>query len=227
MMREDNLFWKPFSEYVAEAMEDQGDKDGDPADNQPLHPLEYALSYEWKDMANHLINESNANRPGPFGRTPLVKACRVNMPETVERLLQAGADLTTTYPDKQTPLHMAAWYGIEETDKVLLSHGADLSAQDGAGWTPLHAASVRGNLKCCEVLIRSGADLTVKDSNGMNALHLTCCETGQTEVAKLILQNGPEGMALEQCTVGPPLHFTCATGDIETTKVLLDYGGAA
>ncbi|KAL3589542.1 hypothetical protein FPOAC2_11711 [Fusarium poae] len=226
LMRDENPIWKPFSIYAAEAMNMECKKDGDTERYQPYHPLEYALNYGWKDMAHHLISETNANMLGSYGRTPLTQACKANMPETVEKLLQAGADVRLG-SETHTPLHLAVWDEYEEIVRILLNHGADPSAQDNSGRTPLHVASLKGNLKCCEHLIRSGADLTKTEYQGMTALHMACCEIGHSEVARLILQNGPDGMVLEQCSAGPPLHFVCHTGDTEMAKVLIDHGCAA
>ncbi|KAH6979058.1 ankyrin repeat-containing domain protein [Fusarium venenatum] len=227
LMREESPVWKLFSEYVSEAMNAECKKDGEPENHIPPSPLEYALNCEWKDMADRLITKTNVNRLGSNGSTPLTQACKANMPETVEKLLQAGADVMFAWEKTHTPLHLAVWDEYEEIVKILLSHGADPSAQDNSGRTPLHVASVKGNLKCCEHLIRSGADLAKKEFQGMTALHMACCETGHSEVARLILQTGPDGMVLEPCSAGPPLHFVCHTGDTEMAKVLIDHGCAA
>ncbi|KAL6924172.1 hypothetical protein FSST1_001446 [Fusarium sambucinum] len=227
LMREESPVWKLFSEYLSEAMNAECKRDGEPENHIPPSPLEYALNYEWKDMADRLITKTNVNRLGSNGDTPLTQACKANMPETVEKLLQAGADVMFAWEKTHTPLHLAVWGEYEEIVKILLSHGADPSAQDNSGKTPLHVASLKGNLKCCEHLIRGGADLTRKEFQGMTALHMACCQTGHSEVVRLILQNGPDGMVLEQCSAGPPLHFVCHIGDIEMAKVLIDHGCAS
>ncbi|QPC64442.1 hypothetical protein HYE67_006673 [Fusarium culmorum] len=226
LLREENPLWKPFSEYVASAMNANAKKEGETEYHRPCNPLEYALNYGWNDMANYLINETNANRPSSCGRAPLIEACKANMPETVEKLLQCGADVGATWPDTHTCLHLAVWNEFDEIVKILLSHGADPSAQDDSGRTPLHVASVKGNLRCCDYLIKGGADLTKKEYQGMNAVHMACCKTGNSEVARLILQNGPDSMTVEQSSAGPPLHFVCRTGDTEMAKVLIDHGCA-
>ncbi|RBR27024.1 uncharacterized protein FIESC28_00096 [Fusarium coffeatum] len=225
LLREDNPLWTSLSGYTVEAL--SHDHAEDEEAHQPFHPLEYTLNFGWRDMANYLISERNVNRVGSLGLTPLLQASNEeDMAETVERLLEAGANIEAVNKKKYTPLHRAVRSQVEENIRILVKHGADLSAQDDDGFTPLHVAAATCSLKICEILIDGGSDLTMKDRRGMIPLHMACYEAGRSELAKMMLQHGPDSMVLEGSTVGPPVHFTCTTGDLEMAHVLMEHGAA-
>jgi ankyrin repeat protein len=61
--------------------------------------------------------------------------------DTVQVLIEHGADVTMQDDAHSTPLHLASSKGSFETVQLLLQHGADVAAQDGNNRTPLHLAS--------------------------------------------------------------------------------------
>ena len=65
------------------------------------------------------------------GKTPLIHACTGPFAETVEILLEAGADVNAKESTESfTPLMMAAGLGQPEVVKVLLRHNADKTVLD-------------------------------------------------------------------------------------------------
>jgi ankyrin repeat protein len=61
--------------------------------------------------------------------------------ETVQLLIEHGADVTAQDENHLTPLHLASSSGIPEIVRLLLERGARVTAQDKSRKTPLHLAS--------------------------------------------------------------------------------------
>ena len=70
------------------------------------------------------------------GASLLTVATFCGQPETVEMLLNQGADPKQKNGDSGTPLHAAVFMGRVDSVKLLLAAGADLEAKDGTGNTP-------------------------------------------------------------------------------------------
>jgi ankyrin repeat protein len=102
------------------------------------------------------------------GRSPLHKAA-LTRGETLQQLLDAGADVHARDTEQRTPLHNASLTDPAHV-RALLVAGADLEARDSQGRTPLHYAVQRGSW-CLEALLEAGADLDAQDANGHTPLH--------------------------------------------------------
>ena len=91
-------------------------------------------------------NGDDVNRKGSgFDKwTPLHLAVRIwpkeKRLETVDFLLQKGAEVDPIDSRGKTPLHLAAELGHAETARLLLLAGADVEAKDENGETPLRRA---------------------------------------------------------------------------------------
>lgn len=108
------------------------------------------------------------------GWPSLVYVCRGDRggnPQSVQALLDQGADVNITNYKGQTALHCAAKAGFVEPVRILLAHGADVNVQDRDGDTPLHAAcksTIKNHERLqqvAELLIAQGANLQTKNKN--------------------------------------------------------------
>ena len=81
------------------------------------------------------------------GLTPLHVAALKSGPETIQILLNAGADTMAQDEDGNTPLHYAANFGKDENIQVLLAAGADAKAKDNNGKSPWDYAQDNEELK--------------------------------------------------------------------------------
>ncbi|KAJ4042661.1 hypothetical protein NW763_011479 [Fusarium oxysporum] len=224
LLDEHNTSYRSLAEYLTEVTQWVNKYAGK---GRPLKPLEYVLRHKWVNMAKLLVTEAIPNPKDVLGRSPMFLACSTGMTEVVDKCLQFGVDPTVADTWGRTPLHLAASFGSEDVIKTLIKHGADLTAQDEDGFTPLHLASRYCHVRSCEHLIEKAASLTIKNNRGSTLLHLACIR-GQSQAARLILQNGPQTMVADvHPVVGSPLHCACMSGDVETTNVLLEHGAAA
>ncbi|THH02275.1 hypothetical protein EW026_g548 [Hermanssonia centrifuga] len=120
-----------------------------------------------KDMLSGTVADINAPC-GQMGLTPLEWGIYMRIPNTVEALLECGADVRKGYP-----LHRAASWGDVEALRLLVHAGADIGLPDDDGRTPLHDAAYYGNADYVEELIRIGGDnldLDALDHYGDTAL---------------------------------------------------------
>ena len=78
---------------------------------------------------------------------PLHFAAAFGIPESIQALLKAGADVMARNEDGLTPLHDAAEYATPESIQVLLKAGADAKAKSQHGITPWDLAQDNDALK--------------------------------------------------------------------------------
>lgn len=104
--------------------------------------------------------------------------------QTVEHLLNNGADVNQATKSGITPIHNAAKAGFVRTANLLIKHGADVNAQDQSGQTPLHLAAKATHPAMCELLLRNGADTTVRDLGGGTPLSLAKSQVDKIETRR-------------------------------------------
>ena len=78
--------------------------------------------------------------------------------QTMEVLIEAGANVNLAMIGSRTPLHDAADQGELEFVKFFVGHGANVNVRDGNGWLPFSSTS---NLDVAKYLLRAGTDLTL------------------------------------------------------------------
>jgi peptidoglycan/LPS O-acetylase OafA/YrhL len=89
-------------------------------------------------VRGHVERGASMDLEGPFYRqSPLAWAVIGGEIEVVEYLLEAGADPSARYGDRNTALHTAAFFGRAGAAALLLEAGAELDARNVFGETPL------------------------------------------------------------------------------------------
>jgi len=87
------------------------------------------------------------------GKTPLIHACTDAFPETVEILLDAGADVNARESTEGfTPLMMGAGLGQADVVRVLLQHDADKAMRDDDGDAATDHARNSGHAEIVKLL---------------------------------------------------------------------------
>lgn len=137
-------------------------------DNKGWAPLHQAATNTLRR-----ISYSETRRPSfTTGEISRASETIVNDFETVEKLLQAGADIHKTVLSGETPLHFAAISNVDtDVCKRLLENGANINAKGTRGWTPLHyAVFINPKTNVMKYLIAQGANIKAEDSNGKTPL---------------------------------------------------------
>uniref|UniRef100_A0A8B9W7Z5 Ankyrin repeat domain-containing protein 54 n=1 Tax=Bos mutus grunniens TaxID=30521 RepID=A0A8B9W7Z5_BOSMU len=100
-------------------------------------------------------------RLGPTGKEVhalkrLRDSANANDVETVQQLLEEGADPCAADDKGRTALHFASCNGNDQIVQLLLDHGADPNQRDGLGNTPLHLAACTNHAPVITTLLRGG-----------------------------------------------------------------------
>lgn len=115
---------------------------------------------------------SLVNAHADDGFTPLGLAIFFGHPETVNALIEAGADVNLASREsmKVTPLASASAAGQLEIARTLIAHGANVNARATGDFTPLHEAAASGRMEFAKLLLDHGADVNAKTSEDKTPL---------------------------------------------------------
>ena len=105
------------------------------------------------------------------------------MVETLQVLIELGADVTALDITHSTPLHLASASRIPRIVQILVENGADVNAKNETHSTPLHRASVMGRAESVQLLIEHGADVTAQDWRHRTPLHLASSNVSAESVS--------------------------------------------
>lgn len=150
-------------------------------------PLDYAIRNGEEEVALMIINSGAELDESAY--SPLYLACMFDRRETLQSLIDDGAELNEEFPSGATPLTMAASLGKSDLCRILIDAGADPDQEDGNGNLPLHVAARAGNAPLCELFIEAGADINAADGDGDIAL-VIAARRGRTTVVKSLIEHG-------------------------------------
>ncbi|KAG2651020.1 hypothetical protein PVAP13_1NG388919 [Panicum virgatum] len=140
-------------------------------------------------LCAYLVEElhQDVNNADESGETPLVYAVRGDTVDTVQYLLDHGANPDKPDANGSTPLHLAAAGGNCEIVKALLSKGADIHSFFGIGSTPLHMAAACKQYNAMKVLLDNHADCN-KVTNSVYTPLMAALTSGSLECVKLLVK---------------------------------------
>ncbi len=122
-----------------------------------------------------------------YGGGPLHHAVLFGRLESIEMLLEEGADVNVRGFGGATPLHMAAVLPQSaRTLPLLLQAGAEVNATDDFGFTPLHRFVQANNVEAVTLLLSHGANVALVAPGNETPLHLASYENSQL-MAELLL----------------------------------------
>ena len=112
--------------------------------------------------------------------------------ESIELLIDKGADVNSKTNELFTPLHFAMIHGCKkEIIELLIDKGADVNSKDNELFTPLSSAILNNCEKeIIELLINKGADVSLKGFRSSTALHHAIFKKRSLEIIDLIHSNG-------------------------------------
>lgn len=195
-----------------------------PSAQQPDTNEHFYQAIRTNDLAalRSLIGEANQHPSDNLGHTPLMIAAAFGTAESVELLLEKGANARATSASGATALHLA----VRDARKVrlLLGAGADVDAKSRLGRTPLLvAASTNGSLEVVRLLLEKGVTLDAADTTGLTPL-IAAAAVDDTEVAKLLLEKGADPNAGGERPARHALSAAASNGNVALTRLLLARG---
>ena len=181
--------------------------------NEGKTPLHIAVDRYLSDsptVCRPLITNESVNVADFLGNRPLHIAARNGNIQTVQLLVDCGADVNVLNGDGQTPLHTAAGgrKDCPELCSILLKHNAKIDAVDKDGNQPLHLACKRRHAATGNLLLSHGADVTALNKQQQRPLHLA-----NESINSFQVHSGDHA-----------LHIAARNGDIQTVQLLVDCG---
>jgi len=166
-------------------------------------------------------NPTLLDAPNEDSMTPLLFAISSRQPEAASQLLDRGADHTVARDNGLTALHYAALRGYPDLIERLVSLGIDVNVQTNASSTPLLHASGNSEFAATRKLLELGADTELPNSYGRTPLLNVARESGDVEMAQLLVEHGADVDAID--TFGDsPIVLAAWRGYAEIVDLLLD-----
>ncbi|KAG6395404.1 hypothetical protein SASPL_146049 [Salvia splendens] len=124
----------------------------------------------------------------------VLRAARRGELDTLEALLEKGANAGFCDQYGLTALHVAAIKGNKDVVMMLVEFGAGVEWQDAEGQTALHLAVEGGSVETVEVLICRGANVNATTAKGATPLHVSKLMEYE-DITKLLLDKGAASVA--------------------------------
>ena len=224
----------------------------DALDVNRLTPL--MLAVKWNVLAINYLLQGGADKTvrDTSGNTVIHHAARLGHLRAIELLGPRLEDLEVRNNLGERPLHLAASHNNKNVVVDLLKRGVDVNPwstpptskaasfnfvpttiREGAGGlhltlsaTPLHYACYNGCYDSSEALLEHGAWLNAALEDAQTSLMLAV-QAQNFPLVSLLLRKGARVNAANSKDCLTALHYACATGDLEITKLLVSHGANA
>ena len=215
-------------------------KDSQPSDDQNASLLEMAMHSDSEDTSQSVnvaliktLLEAGAhpddNSEGHV--TPLMIAVQYDSPQTVQMLLNHGANPLAKDDSGKCPIH---FLDSDDSDgfkivEMLLEHGSDINAVDNHGETALLLHCTYGKIHMLRFLIAHGAKADVRDKDDNTPLilcflTLLLSSSRRTDMVKLLIAHGAD-VNQRNILGGTPLSLAKRKKDQQGIR-LLEAAGA-
>ncbi|KAK0666772.1 ankyrin repeat-containing domain protein [Cercophora samala] len=145
----------------------------------------------------------------------------------LQRLMDAGADLSVTHPEYGNPLELAAYGGHVACVKVLAKAGIDINTGDNEATAVVRAAA-NGHNAVIEALYDLGLEKGATTDAG-NAL-VTAAYFGHTQTVAFLAEQGVDlallGTVLNKPISCTPLEAAASNGKLHVVTQLLQLGSS-
>ena len=152
----------------------------------------------------------------------LQAACFRGNKDTVQMLLDQGADVNAQGGENGTALQAACFRGNKETVQMLLDQGADVNAPGGQYGNALQTACYYGYKEIVQILLDRGADVNAQGSDFGNALQAACSH-GNKEIVQMLLDQGVD-VNVQGGRYRNALHAASFNGYKDIVQILLGKG---
>ena len=143
--------------------------------------------------------------------------------DTIQTLLDNGAEINERDTFDRTALHRAAVKDSPKIAEFLISKGANLDAKDKLGWTPLFVFANAGHAITAAALLRHGADPDARDNTGKTPL-FQAAFVGDYDVVKQLVESGADVHARSKLQKETALFNAIRFGRETIVKLLIDHG---
>ncbi|XP_077483623.1 uncharacterized protein LOC144093791 [Amblyomma americanum] len=197
----------------------------------PMKELESAAPFDICTAANFgcvsLVREllsvgrNGASRPVDVnaqnrgGWTPLMYAASSGRRETVQLLLEHGANVNQRNGRGRTPAILAAMYGHHHCIALLYEYGADLEARDSEDRTALFHAALFGHTEVVQVLVDLGVNINCVEQFSGHSPKSIAAENHHDSLVEILLNAGSRFAQIT--TNGNTLHPVCQTNIPKTS----------
>ena len=158
------------------------------------------------------------------GTNALLRACTTGQSESVQFLLEAGADVNIASPNGNTCLHEAVYgYCSGKTLQAIIQYGLNANTLSKTSKTALIVACYKTQAESVKFLLQNGADPNISDANGYTSLHAAVHGRCTNETLQEIIAHGVYVNA--QDTGGATaLWLACSYRQYDSAKILLEAG---
>ena len=164
-----------------------------------------------------LVNPTHTSRSVPLGA-----AASCGDLNTIQLLLDNGADPNRRDHEGWCAIHWAAEQGHLEILYALLDRAADINAISSYGTSPLHCAANGGHTSIVSELLRQGSDPLKVTCHGWTPLHHAAF-MGHHDTARILLNAGGIDSSSSQDNHGwSVLHLAALGRHLRTIEVLID-----
>lgn len=147
----------------------------------------YIDSEDTNAIESYYLKGNDPNEIFAFGFTTLIHACAEGKTNSVNKLIEHGADLNIKNSKGRTALGFASRYNYYEIVKILLKKGANPNKCSIGTESPLQIASIYGNEETVKLLLEfEGIDIKRKTLvTNKTALELAM-DNGHGNIARII-----------------------------------------
>ena len=129
------------------------------------------------------------NTPELSNRTPLLWASLSSSGESIETLIDLGANVNAQRTDdKEAPLTLSSGWNKFMAVYLLLDHGADANIASADGNSPLHTAVSKGFFDITKLLVEKGSYVNLQNKEGRTPLFLSV-KNKHEQLIKLLIEN--------------------------------------
>ena len=162
--------------------------------------------------------------------TALMIACKKRNAETINVLLNAGADPNIANTMGLISIHLAASVDCSnETIQAIIDNGADVNTRDEDSLTALMLACLKGNIEAINALMNAGANPNIVHANGLICIHFAVLGDRSKETLQALINHGIDVNATSKASNNATSNETalllaCQKGFVEAINVLLNAG---
>ena len=184
-----------------------------------------------KKMIERGVNpELTTDAPCQAGNTPLHIACMRNNIESVQELLEAGADDSLVNQDEETPAHCLfsdyRSFNSEKSRNIMAMLNSIDTPKAGTGETPFILMLKKDPVYVKEftaLMLEKGVDVNRADNRGNTPLLIHARKHCDRDVVKLMLNAGADINARDE-EGNSVLHYVLKNGNCELARLLIKKG---